>query len=74
MDKAIRFEEVWGVLELKKFPETITHKIFESTSGFHVKPHNGKSLSSEFQEFSASINKTFILAVTLGTMLLFSDV
>ena len=34
--KEIRFEEVWGELESKGFPETITHKIFETNSSFHV--------------------------------------
>ena len=34
----------------------------------------GKSLISVFQEFFASINKIFILAVTLITRLLFYDV
>ena len=32
--------------------------------------HNGKSLLSVFQEFSSSINKTFILVGKLGTRLL----
>ena len=36
--------------------------------------HNGKSLISIFQEFSSSINKTFILAVGLGTRLSFYGV
>ena len=34
----------------------------------------GKSLISVFQEFSASINKIFILAVTMSTRLLFYEV
>ena len=33
----IKFEGVWGDLEAKMFPETITHKISETDSGFHVK-------------------------------------
>ena len=33
-----KFEEVWEKLESKKkFPETITHKISETNSTFHVK-------------------------------------
>ena len=36
--KEIMFKEVWGELESKKkFPETITHKISEANSSFHVK-------------------------------------
>ena len=35
--KEVKFEEVWGELEPKKFPETITHKIFETNSSFHAK-------------------------------------
>ena len=35
--------------------------------------HYGKSLISIFQEFPASINKIFILAGQLGTMLSFYD-
>ena len=36
--------------------------------------HNGKSIISVFQEFSASINKTFLLAGRLGTRLSFYEV
>ena len=36
--KENRFEGVWGELELKKkLPETITDKILETNSSFHVK-------------------------------------
>ena len=36
--KEIKFEGVWGELESKrKFPEIVTHKIFEINSSFHVK-------------------------------------
>ena len=36
--KIIKFEGIWGELELKKrFPETMTHKIFETNSSFHAK-------------------------------------
>ena len=36
--KEIKFEGVWDELESKKkFPKTITHKIFETNSSFHVK-------------------------------------
>ena len=34
--KAIKFKGVWLEYD-KKFPETITHKIFETNSSFHVK-------------------------------------
>ena len=51
---------------------TITHKMFEIN--FCEIAHNGKSLISVFQEFSASINKTFILAGRLGTRLSFYEV
>ena len=37
--KAIKFDGVWGELESKKFPETITLKIFETNSSFRVKQH-----------------------------------
>ena len=41
---------------------TLTYKVFETNSSFHVKSGTrGKSLIYVFQEFSASINKTFIL-------------
>ena len=36
--KEIKFERIWGDFESKKmFPETITFKIFETKSSFHVK-------------------------------------
>ena len=36
--RAIKFDGVWAELESKKkFPETITHKIFETNSSFDVK-------------------------------------
>ena len=36
--KENRFEGVWGEVEFKKkLPETMTHKIFETNSSFHVK-------------------------------------
>ena len=37
--KEIKLEEVWGELEAKKvFPETTTHKIFDTYSNFYTKP------------------------------------
>ena len=51
----------------------ITQKISETNSSFHVKVHNWKSLISIFQEFSSSINETFILARRLGTGLCIYD-
>ena len=53
---------------------TIAHKIFETSSSFHKIADNGKSLISVFQEFTATINKTFILAGRLGTRLSFYEV
>ena len=36
--KKIKFEGVWGELESKKrFPDTITHKRYETNSSFHAK-------------------------------------
>ena len=33
----VKFEGAWGELKAKKqFPETIIHKMFETTSTFHV--------------------------------------
>ena len=48
----------------------ITHKVYFSCEI----AHNGKSLISVFQEFSASTDKTFILAVGPGTRLSFYEV
>ena len=54
---------------------TITHKIFETNSSFHVQYRTTeKGLISVFQKFSATINKTFILAGTVGTRLCFYEV
>ena len=56
------------------FAEIITHKIFETNSSFHLKwRENERSLISVFQEFSASVKKTFILAVRLGTRVSFYE-
>ena len=33
----INLERAWGQLQSKKFLETITHKISETNSSFHVK-------------------------------------
>ena len=36
--KEIKFEGVWGELRVKKeFPETITRKIYETNTSFHMK-------------------------------------
>ena len=35
--KEIKFGGVWYEVEKKKFPEIITHKIFEINSSLHVK-------------------------------------
>ena len=64
-----------GRVRIKKmFPEKITHKISETNSRFQVKAHSLKILISISQEFSSSINKTFILARGLGTRLSFYEV
>ena len=39
----IKFEEVW-VRSKNMFPETITHKIFDTNSSFHVKQHTTRKL------------------------------
>ena len=70
--KELKFKGVWGRIRIKKkFPETKSHKILENSSRFHVEEHATGSLISVFQEFSASINKKFILAGRLGTRLSF---
>ena len=69
--KEIKFEGAWGELECKKmFPEAIIDKIFEKSSGCEI-AHCGKSLFSVFQEFFASIDKTFTFAGRLGAGLSF---
>ena len=55
--KEIRIGEVWDELESKKFPETITHKIFEITVVFAWNSAQRNKFNSVFQEFSASIKK-----------------
>ena len=44
------------------FPETISHKTFETNSSFRMKYALRKSLIAIFWNFFASISKTFILA------------
>ena len=65
--KEIKFEGVWGELESKNNQKKKIKKISCEIA------HNGKSLISIFQEFSSSINKTFILAGRLGTRLSFYE-
>ena len=66
--KEINFVGVWGELESKEiFQYLKLHFSCETV-------HNVKSLISVFQEFSASINKTFILAGRVGTRLSFHEV
>ena len=50
--------------EMKKtFPDTMSHKIFETNSSFDVKYHTTKkSLIAIFRTFCTSINKTFIFS------------
>ena len=52
----------------------MSHKIFETNSSFHVKKRTTGKASFFFQEFSASINKNFILAGRLDTRLSFYEV
>ena len=57
------------------FPKTTTHKILATNSSFNMKERTtGKKIISVFEEVSASINKTFILAGRLNTRLLFYEV
>ena len=65
------------VIEMKlnrKLIPTATHTISETNSSLHEKAHNEKNLISFFQEFSASIVNTFILAGILDTRLTFYHV
>ena len=48
------------------------HGVSETSSGFRVGWH-GRSLISSFKEFSASIDKAFILAGGLGVGLSFRE-
>ena len=50
----------------------MTHKVLETNSSFYVKKRTTEKV--EFQEFSASINKTFIMAGRLRTRLPFYGV
>ena len=68
--QCIRF----GDLDRFLLSYTITEKIFETNSSFHVKVDNGKSLVAVFLEFFASINETVILTGILGTRLAFYEV
>ena len=75
-EKPESYQKVWMVRDWvrikKSSPDKITHKIFETNSGFHLKCRaTGKFQLSAFQEFSASINKTFMLVGRLGTMVSF---
>ena len=65
---------LWLAIDCSDVGSTIAHKIFETSSSFHKIADNGKSLISVFQEFTATINKTFILAGRLGTRLSFYEV
>ena len=57
--KEIKYEGIWGDLESKKrFPETITHKIFETNFSFHVNEHTtGKALFLFFKSFLLALTK-----------------
>ena len=66
--KEINFVGVWGELESKEIFQYLRLQFSCQIV------HNVKSLISVFQEFSTSINKTFILAGRLGTRLSFYEV
>ena len=59
------------VSSMWQYLSTMAHKIFEANSEI---AHNGKSLASVFQEFSARISRAFILAWEMGAGLLFYGV
>ena len=49
--KEVKFEGVWGNLESKnKFPETITHKIFETDPIFHFKYRKRQNFNFYFSK------------------------
>ena len=58
----------------KRFPETITHRIFETNFSFDMKYCTTVKVQFLFSRFSTSVNKTFILAGTLGIRLSFYDI
>ena len=66
--KEINFVGVWGELESKEIFQYLRLQFSCQIV------HNVKSLISVFQEFSTSINKTFILAGRVGTRLSFYEV
>ena len=74
-DKAIKSEVIWGKLESENsFQRQYLTKYLRLTLFFSEIAHNVKCLISVFQDFSASINKNFILAGRQGTRLSFSEV
>ena len=71
--RAIKLERVWGKLESKNtFHGQKLAKYLRPALGF--KWNSGQRLISVFREFSASINKIFILKGRLGTKLSFNGV
>ena len=69
--------DLYGTTFIKKsscLVAAMTQGVSKTNSSFHVTAYNRKSLISIFQEFSSSINKTFILAGRLGTGLSFYGV
>ena len=68
--KAVKFEGVWDELESKKKVSRNNNSEMFATNSC---AQNRKGLISVFQEFSASINKTFILAGRLGASLSFYE-
>ena len=69
--REIKFEGVCGDLESKQISRDNNLQNIETNSFSCEIAHNRKGLISDFQEFSASSSKTFILAGRLGTSPLF---
>ena len=71
ISKEISLKRRWVSYNEINFPETVTHKTFETNSSFHLKGRRKEK--APFQTFSSSINKTFILVGRLGTRLSFYE-
>ena len=71
--KEIKFERVWGELEVKKYFQRQSFIKYFRLTLCEIANYE-KSLISVFEEFFASINKIFILEGRLDTRLLFYEV
>ena len=70
----VKFKKVWGKLEAKKlFSETHIHRIFETTSSFHVKSWATGKVQFFLKECFASIDN-FHFGRILDTRLSFYEV